>query len=80
VHQNHCNQAIAKQLHEHPNLASLEDKSLQDGHSTGVGSSLGTPRASVAPVGGTKLRLTLGGGSNGVTTNGTTSGAASGTE
>lgn len=71
---------IAKQLAEHPNLAHLGDRGLQDGDSTAAASSAGTPRGSVAPVGGTKLRLTLGAGSNGLATNGTTSGAASGTE
>ena len=52
----------------------------QDGDSTAAGSSVGTPRASMAPAGGTKLRLNFGGGSNGITTNGTTSGAGSGME
>ncbi|KAJ9502173.1 transcriptional regulator [Exophiala xenobiotica] len=73
--ENHCNEEIAKQIMHNPHLASIGD-----GGSTAAGSSAGTPRGSVAPVGGTKLRLTLGGGSNGFATNGTTSGAASGTE
>ncbi|KIW17075.1 hypothetical protein PV08_04266 [Exophiala spinifera] len=76
--ENHCNEQIAKQIGRNPSLASIGDKSGQDGDSTAAGSSAGTPRASVAPTGATKLKLTLGGGgSNGY---GTTSGAASGTE
>ncbi|KPI36928.1 Chromatin structure-remodeling complex subunit snf21 [Cyphellophora attinorum] len=52
-----CNDLIAKQIAAHPGLAALED-----GQSTAAGSANGTPRASVAPAGGTKLRLTMGGG------------------
>jgi hypothetical protein len=74
--QNHCNESIAKQISNNPALATLGEKSLFDGDSPATG----TPRGSVAPMGGTKLRLTLGAGGNGVATNGTTSGAASGTE
>ncbi len=80
LYQNHCNEAIAKQISDNPILASLGDRSGQDGESTAAASSVGTPRGSVAPAGGTKLRLTLGSSSNGFATNGTTSGAASGTE
>ncbi|ETI22965.1 hypothetical protein G647_04761 [Cladophialophora carrionii CBS 160.54] len=76
VIENHCNQMIAKQIAENPILG---ERVPQDGDSTAAASSAGTPRGSVAPVGGTKLRLTLGG-SNGVATNGTTSGAGSGAE
>ena len=47
---------VAKQLQSKPNLAALED-----GQSTAGGSTNATPRASVAPSGGTKLRLTMGG-------------------
>ena len=75
---------MAKQLQDHPALASLEDKSTMDGQSTVGGSASGTPRASVAPAGGTKLKLTFGGGggasSNGMATNGTVSGAGSGAD
>ncbi len=71
---------IAKQISNNPFLAQIGDRQPQDGESTAAASSAGTPRGSVAPVGGTKLRLTLGAGSNGFATNGTTSGAASGTE
>ncbi|KAL2432561.1 Chromatin structure-remodeling complex subunit snf21 [Exophiala dermatitidis] len=76
--ENHCNEMIAKQISEHPNLAQIGGRNAQDGESTAAASSAGTPRGSAAPTGGTKLRLTLGG--NGFATNGTTSGAASGTE
>ncbi|KAI1617508.1 adenosinetriphosphatase [Exophiala viscosa] len=78
--ENYCNEAIARQISHNPNLATIGDRSGQDGDSTAAGSSAGTPRASVAPAGGTKLRLTLGAVSNGFGTNGTTSGAGSGAE
>ena len=85
--QEKCNESLARQMQHHPSLAMLEDRSLHDGQSTVGGSVSGTPRASVAPsAGGTKLKLTFGGGgggasaSNGVTTNGTVSGAGSGAE
>ncbi|EXJ79776.1 adenosinetriphosphatase [Capronia epimyces CBS 606.96] len=78
--ENHCNEAIAKQIAQHPGLALSGDRGAHDGESTAAGSATGTPRGSVAPTGGTKLRLTLGAGGNGISTNGTTSGAASGTE
>jgi hypothetical protein len=55
--QSKCNDLVAKQIAAHPGLAALED-----GQSTAAGSANGTPRASVAPAGGTKLRLTMGGG------------------
>ncbi|EXJ75567.1 uncharacterized protein A1O5_00073 [Cladophialophora psammophila CBS 110553] len=74
--ENHCNEMIARQVADNP---SLGDR-LLDGDSTAAASSAGTPRGSVAPAGGTKLRLTLGTSSNGIATNGTTSGAASGAE
>ncbi|RMD41458.1 hypothetical protein DV735_g3639, partial [Chaetothyriales sp. CBS 134920] len=74
-----CNEALAKQLQDHPSLALLEDKSNHDGQST-VGSATATPRASVAPSVSTKLKLTFGGGSNGVGTNGTASATGSGAE
>ncbi|RMZ89529.1 hypothetical protein DV736_g3244, partial [Chaetothyriales sp. CBS 134916] len=75
-----CNGALAKQLQDHPSLVLLEDKSNHDGQST-VGSATATPRASVAPSTGTKLKLTFGSGaSNGVATNGTTSATGSGAE
>lgn len=57
IKQNQCNDLIAKQMQDHPNLASLGDG--QDDSVAG-GSATGTPRASAAPSGGTKLRLTLG--------------------
>lgn len=55
--QTQCNELIAKQMQAHPNLAALGDG--QDDSIAG-GSATGTPRASAAPSGGTKLRLTLG--------------------
>lgn len=55
--QTQSNELIAKQLQSHPALAAMGDG--QD-ESIGGGSAMGTPRASVAPSGGTKLRLTMG--------------------
>lgn len=55
--QNSSSELIAKQLQSNPALAALGDG--QDDSVAG-GSATGTPRASVAPSGGTKLRLTMG--------------------
>lgn len=69
---------MKEQLDSHPNLAELEDNSYQDEQSTTAMSSTGTPRPSGPSQ--TKLKLTFitnGRGSNGVTTNGTNSGAVS---
>jgi hypothetical protein len=69
---------IAKQMAENPLLVA---SGQHDGDSTAAASSNNTPRASVAPAGGTKLKLNFGGGmSNGFGTNGTTSGAGSGVD
>ena len=51
---------IAAQQAENPGLATLGEG---DGASTANGSRIGTPRASMPP-GGTKLKLTFGGGAN----------------
>lgn len=77
--QRHCHEMIAKVIKENGNLGQIGERAM-DGESTAAASSVDTPRGSAAPVGGTRLRLTLGGGSNGVGTNGTTSGAGSGAE
>ena len=73
-----CEKAIKEQLDLHPNLAELEDNSYQDEQSTAAVSSTGTPHPSGPSQ--TKLKLTFtanGRASNGVTTNGTDSGAVS---
>ncbi|EXJ80412.1 hypothetical protein A1O1_08557 [Capronia coronata CBS 617.96] len=78
--ENFCNEAIARQIAQHPILGNVGQRAHPDGDSTAAASSAGTPQGSVAPSGGTKLRLTLGAGGSGNATNGTTSRAASGTE
>ena len=76
-----CNKTIQELYQKHPILAALENGPAQDGVSTGTPSMANTPRPSTAPSNGPKIKLTFGGGSsNGVTTNGIGSGAASGTD
>ena len=58
-------ETIAKLLQEQGALAALED-----GQSTAAGSASATPRASVAPPGGPRLKLKLGVMSSAPTTNG----------
>ena len=70
--QDACKKAVEAQLDEHANLVALQDGVPQDGQSTAAGSSVGTPRASVAP-GAPRIKLKMGGMPNGFATNGTTS-------